>query len=131
MGRSCVVVRDPRSGAPSSPPAACARLPDADRDRGLSSAVRKESKLARGECLMYSIVAGGGKVGANVARSLLTMGHEVTLIEQRPYRFEQLQDEFEHQVLLGDATELHVLERAGIARPPGSCSPSPATTRTT
>ena len=59
---------------------------------------------------MYAIVAGGGKVGANVARSLLKMGHEVTLIEQRPYRFEQLQDEFEHQVLLGDATELHVLE---------------------
>jgi trk system potassium uptake protein TrkA len=67
---------------------------------------------------MYAVVAGGGKVGANVARSLLAMGHEVTLIEQRPYRFEQLQDEFEHQVLLGDATELHVLERAGIARPP-------------
>ena len=67
---------------------------------------------------MYAIVAGGGKVGANVARSLLAMGHEVTLIEQRPYRFDQLQDEFEHQVLLGDATELHVLERAGIARPP-------------
>ena len=67
---------------------------------------------------MYAIVAGGGKVGSNVARSLLAMGHEVTLIEQRPYRFDQLQDEFEHQVLLGDATELHVLERAGIARPP-------------
>ena len=55
---------------------------------------------------MYAIVAGGGKVGSNVARSLLAMGHEVTLIEQRPYRFEQLQEEFEHQVLLGDATEL-------------------------
>ena len=67
---------------------------------------------------MYVIVAGGGKVGANVARSLLRMKHEITLIEQRPYRFEQLQDEFEHQVLLGDATELHVLEKAGIARPP-------------
>jgi trk system potassium uptake protein TrkA len=67
---------------------------------------------------MYAIVAGGGKVGSNVARSLLSMGHEVTLIEQRPYRYEQLQEEFEHQVLLGDATELHVLERAGIARPP-------------
>jgi trk system potassium uptake protein TrkA len=67
---------------------------------------------------MYAIVAGGGKVGANVARSLLKMGHEVTLIEQRPYRYDQLEEEFEHQVLLGDATELHVLERAGIARPP-------------
>ena len=58
---------------------------------------------------------GRRKVGSNVARSLLGMGHEVTLIEQRPYRFEQLQDEFEHQVLLGDATELHVLEKAESA----------------
>jgi len=66
---------------------------------------------------MYALVAGGGKVGANVARSLLRMGHEVTLIEQRPYRFERLQEEFEHQVLLGDATELHTLELAGVGRP--------------
>ena len=67
---------------------------------------------------MYAIVAGGGKVGANLARSLLRMGHEVTLIEQSQFRFDRLQDEFEHQILLGDATELHVLELAGIARPP-------------
>jgi trk system potassium uptake protein len=67
---------------------------------------------------MYAIVAGGGKVGANVARSLLRLGHEVTLIEQKRDRFERLEDEFEHQVQRGDATELHVLERAGIARPP-------------
>src|SRR5437868_4819249 len=67
---------------------------------------------------MYVIVAGGGKAGANVARSLLRLGHEVTLIEQKRDRFERLEDEFEHQVQRGDATELHVLERAGIARPP-------------
>ena len=67
---------------------------------------------------MYVIVAGGGKVGANVARSLLRIGHEVTLIEQRRDRFERLEDEFEHQVQRGDATELFVLERAGITRPP-------------
>jgi trk system potassium uptake protein len=67
---------------------------------------------------MYFIVAGGGKVGANVARSLMRLGHEVTLIEQERDRFERLEDEFEHQVQRGDATELHVLERAGIARPP-------------
>ena len=67
---------------------------------------------------MYVIVAGGGKVGANVARSLLRLGHEVTLIEQNRERFERLEDEFEHQVQRGDATELYVLERAGIARPP-------------
>jgi trk system potassium uptake protein TrkA len=67
---------------------------------------------------MYAIVAGGGKVGANVTRSLLRMRQEVTLIEQRRERFERLEEEFGHQVLLGDATEIHTLERAGIARPP-------------
>ena len=67
---------------------------------------------------MYAVVAGGGKVGANVARSLMRLGHEVTLIEQRRDRFERLEEEFEHQVQRGDATELHVLEQAGLARPP-------------
>ena len=68
---------------------------------------------------MYILVAGGGKVGANFARVLLQDGkHEVTLIEQRRDRFERLEQEFEHQVLLGDATEIFVLERAGIGRPP-------------
>ncbi len=67
---------------------------------------------------MYLIVAGGGKVGSNVAASLLEMGHEVTLIEQRRDRFERLEEEFGPVALLGDATEIHVLERAGIDRPP-------------
>ncbi|HEX2291985.1 MAG TPA: TrkA family potassium uptake protein [Gaiellaceae bacterium] len=67
---------------------------------------------------MYIIIAGGGKVGSNLTRSVLDLGHEVTLIEQRRDRFERLEEEFEHRVQLGDATELFVLERAGIARPP-------------
>ena len=67
---------------------------------------------------MYVIVAGGGKVGANLTRSLIEMGHEVTMIEQERSRVERLDGEFEHQVQHGDATELHVLERAGIGRPP-------------
>jgi trk system potassium uptake protein TrkA len=67
---------------------------------------------------VYVLIAGGGKVGANVARTLLRGSHEVTLIEQTAARFERLEEEFEHMVQHGDATELHVLERAGIARPP-------------
>ena len=67
---------------------------------------------------MYIVIAGGGKVGANLTRSVLDLGHEVTLIEQRRDRFETLEEEFEHRAQLGDATELFVLERAGLARPP-------------
>jgi trk/ktr system potassium uptake protein len=67
---------------------------------------------------MYCLIAGGGKVGSNLARTLIRTGHEVTLVEQRADRFDMLEAELEHQVLKGDATELFVLERAGIKRPP-------------
>ncbi len=67
---------------------------------------------------MYVIVAGGGKVGSNVTRSLIDLGHEVTLIEQRSDRFRRLEEEFGPAVIRGDATEIGVLERAGIGRPP-------------
>jgi len=67
---------------------------------------------------MYVIVAGGGKVGKSVTRSLVDMGHEVTLVEQRRDRYTQLEEEFGHVAMIGDATEIGVLERAGIARPP-------------
>ncbi len=67
---------------------------------------------------MYAIVAGGGKVGASITRSLLEQGHEVTLVEQRRDRFERLERELGPVAMIGDATEIHILERAGIARPP-------------
>jgi len=67
---------------------------------------------------VYCLVAGGGKVGSNLARTLIRTGHEVTLIEQRSVRFDNLEAELEHQVHKGDATELYVLEQAGIRRPP-------------
>jgi trk/ktr system potassium uptake protein len=67
---------------------------------------------------MFIIVAGGGKVGSNVARGLRRMSHEVTIIEQQRDRFARLEEEFEHAAIVGDATEIFVLERAGVARPP-------------
>src|SRR5438128_904481 len=51
-------------------------------------------------------------------RTLLRNGHEATIIEQKRDRFERLEAEFEHQAMHGDATELFVLEKAGIKRPP-------------
>jgi trk/ktr system potassium uptake protein len=67
---------------------------------------------------MFILVAGGGKVGSNLARSLRRLGHEVTIIEQDRDRFVQLEEDFEYAAIVGDATELFILERAGIARPP-------------
>jgi trk system potassium uptake protein len=65
---------------------------------------------------MYVIIAGGGKVGWNLARELLGKDHEVTLLESSRSRYLTIEQELEHQVQYGDATELWVLERAGIQR---------------
>ena len=65
---------------------------------------------------MYILIAGGGKVGSNLASTLLKMGHEVTLLENDRERYARLEERFEHVVRYGDATELYVLERAGVER---------------
>jgi trk system potassium uptake protein TrkA len=65
---------------------------------------------------MYIIIAGAGKVGWNLARELIGEGHEVTLLESDRNRYLIVEEELEHRVQHGDATELWVLERAGIVR---------------
>src|SRR6058998_3103695 len=65
---------------------------------------------------MYVIIAGAGKVGWNLARELIGRDREVTLIESDHARYRVVEEELEHAVQYGDATELWVLERAGIRR---------------
>jgi trk system potassium uptake protein TrkA len=65
---------------------------------------------------VYLIVVGAGKVGVNLVRELEEQGHEVTLIESSRSRYLAVEQEFEHRVQFGDASELWVLERAGIER---------------
>ena len=64
----------------------------------------------------YMLVVGAGKVGWNLTRELIEAGHEVTLIESDRERYLTVEQELEHRVLYGDASELWVLERAGIGR---------------
>ena len=65
---------------------------------------------------MYVIICGGGKVGWNLARELISKEREVTLIEVDHARYRVVEEELEHAAQYGDATELWVLERAGIQR---------------
>jgi len=65
---------------------------------------------------MYVIVVGAGKVGWNLARELIEKDNEVTVIESDRRRYLTVEQELEHAVQYGDATELWVLERAGINR---------------
>lgn len=60
------------------------------------------------------LVIGAGKVGWNLTRELLGKGHNVTLVEADRERFLLIEQELEHRVRYGDASELWVLERAGI-----------------
>ncbi len=65
---------------------------------------------------MFIVIVGCGKVGVNTARSLLHLGHEVIVVEQRKSRYDLLLEELGDNLLLGDGTEIWVLEKAGIAR---------------
>jgi trk system potassium uptake protein len=65
---------------------------------------------------VYVIIAGAGKVGWNLARELIGRDQEVTLIEQDHVRYQVVAGELDHAIQYGDATELWVLERAGIKR---------------
>ena len=83
----------------------------------LTEAVIGEGDAVGAEAgLMYIIIAGAGKVGWNLARELIGEGHEVTLIESDRNRYLMVEEELEHSVQHGDASELWVLERAGIVR---------------
>jgi trk system potassium uptake protein len=65
---------------------------------------------------MYIIIVGAGKVGWNLARELIAKDHEVTVIEDNRRRYLTVEQELEHNIQYGDASELWVLERAGIQR---------------
>ncbi len=65
---------------------------------------------------MFVVIAGGGKVGLNVARSLALLGHDFVVVEQRRTRFDVLTSELADHLRYGDAAELWTLEAAGIGR---------------
>lgn len=64
----------------------------------------------------YILIAGGGKVGVNLARELYESGHEVALIERDPARAVALSSKLDCQVFVGDSSTHDVLEAAGAAR---------------
>lgn len=63
---------------------------------------------------MQILILGAGKVGWNLTRELIEKGHEVTVIEHDRDRYLTVEQELEHRIQYGDASELWVLERAGI-----------------
>jgi len=65
---------------------------------------------------VYVLIVGGGKVGLNLARTLLDKGHEVTVLEQRPARVQTLERLLGETVARGNGTLPSVLDAVGCAR---------------
>lgn len=65
---------------------------------------------------MYLIVAGGGKIGYYLTKTLVTEGYEVLLIEKDKKKVEIYTDRFGAVVMHGDACEASVLDTAGASR---------------
>jgi trk system potassium uptake protein len=66
---------------------------------------------------MFVIIIGGGKTGSQLAGQLLSEGHEIRLIEDRPAVLERLRQELPEKILVdGDGSSPDVLEAAGVRR---------------
>jgi trk system potassium uptake protein TrkA len=64
----------------------------------------------------YILIAGGGKVGVNLARELYENGHEVAVIERDNSRAAALVNKLDCPVFIGDSSTHDVLEAAGAPR---------------
>jgi trk system potassium uptake protein TrkA len=65
---------------------------------------------------LYVIVAGGGKVGYYLARTLLSEEHEVLIVERERRRADAIAEDLGSVVLRGDACEVSTLAEAGASR---------------
>ena len=65
---------------------------------------------------MYIIVVGCGRVGFNLTRALLTVGHEITVIDQDPLVLERASREITVAFVQGDGSSPDVLGDAGAER---------------
>lgn len=63
---------------------------------------------------MHVVIAGCGRVGAEMTVSLARQGHTVSVIDKNPAAFERLPPGFEGQTLVGLAFDRETLEQAGI-----------------
>lgn len=62
---------------------------------------------------MHLIIVGCGRVGAELANSVASKGHDVVIIDRDPQAFDRLDPEFRGHTLQGDVREKEVWNRAG------------------
>jgi trk system potassium uptake protein TrkA len=64
----------------------------------------------------YIIILGGSLVGYYLARNLIAKGHEVTIIEDEPEKYNIIIHQIDCNVIFGDGSTIPVLEQAGANR---------------
>ena len=65
---------------------------------------------------MNILIAGGGQVGALLARRLIREGNAVTIVDPSPERCAELDAQFDARIVTGNAARVLVLREAGIDR---------------
>jgi len=67
-----------------------------------------------GKNIMYIVIMGGGRVGLNLASSLIAGGHDVTLIESDDNLCNNAASELDALVICGNGTDMKILKEANI-----------------
>lgn len=65
---------------------------------------------------MYVVIAGAGKVGYYLTKTLLSEGYEVTLLDWNPEKVKLLKQELGETVIFANGSSIDGLERAGCSR---------------
>lgn len=65
---------------------------------------------------MYIVIVGGGRIGRYIAKDMADKGHDITVVERRAERCEQLVAETDVLVIEGDAGDVRYLEQAHVDR---------------
>jgi trk system potassium uptake protein TrkA len=65
---------------------------------------------------MFVVIMGCGRLGAELAVTLESDGHEVAVLDVDKYAFNHLPTDFKGQKVLGDGTDQDTLRRAGAER---------------
>ncbi|AHV91597.1 NADP oxidoreductase coenzyme F420-dependent family protein [Bordetella holmesii 30539] len=64
---------------------------------------------------MKILIVGAGRVGTSVAENLVSEENDITVVDVQPGQLGYLQERFDLRVMVGDATQVSVLEAAGAA----------------
>ena len=65
---------------------------------------------------MYIVVVGCGRIGSHLAKALMAVGHEVTILENNVSKFQIAARDMGSVVMQGDGTSIPTLDVAGVAR---------------